>query len=171
MDALDKIIAHIARGEVVAIPTDTVYGLVCDASNDDAIQQLYALKGRSQDVPLQVLVADLDMAQHCGVFHETALQLAKNHWPGALTMVVERAENAPISPLISAEKGTVGLRMPDAEIVAKLLNKLQKPLAASSANPTGKATPTNISEVLTYFNDIIHIDNDDLVGGQRLHRH
>src|SRR5678815_3527756 len=113
----DEAIAEAARlilaGEPVAVPTETVYGLAADATNAEAVARIYAAKGRPSFNPLIVHVPDIDAAQRIGDFSDEALELARAHWPGPLTLVVPLREGTGIASLVTAGLATVGIRVPD----------------------------------------------------------
>ena len=137
----------IAAGEPVAMPTETVYGLAADATNGEAVALIYAAKGRPSFNPLIVHVADLAAAEGIGVFDETARALAEAHWPGPLTLVVPLREDAGIAPLVTAGLSTIALRVPAHPAMQALLAAAGKPLAAPSANASGKISATRADHV------------------------
>ena len=137
----------IAAGEPVAMPTETVYGLAADATNGEAVALIYAAKGRPSFNPLIVHVADLAAAERIGVFDETARALAEAHWPGPLTLVVPLREDAGIAPLVTAGLATIALRVPAHPAMQALLAATGKPLAAPSANASGKISATRADHV------------------------
>ena len=137
----------IAAGGPVAMPTETVYGLAADATNGEAVALIYAAKGRPSFNPLIVHVADLAAAERIGVFDETARALAEAHWPGPLTLVVPLREDAGIAPLVTAGLSTIALRVPAHPAMQALLAAAGKPLAAPSANASGKISATRADHV------------------------
>lgn len=141
--------ADILRGGgLVAFPTETVYGLGADARNDTAVAKIFAAKDRPQFNPLIVHVADLDAARAIANFNDTALRLADAFWPGPLTLVVPLRADAQISPLVSAGLPTVAIRVPEHNLAQKLLHHAGIPVAAPSANPSGKISPTRAKHVI-----------------------
>lgn len=138
----------IERGELVAIPTETVYGLAADATNGEAVARIYAAKGRPSFNPLIVHVRDLDHALGIARFEKAALDLAIRFWPGPLTLVLPLGEGAPIAPLVTAGLDTVALRCPAHPAIRQLLSKTGKPLAAPSANASGRISPTRAEHVV-----------------------
>lgn len=140
-------VAALAAGTIVALPTETVYGLAADATNGEAVALIYAAKGRPSFNPLIVHVADLAAAERIGVFDETARALAEAHWPGPLTLVVPLREDAGIAPLVSAGLATIALRVPAHPAMQALLAATGKPLAAPSANASGKISATRADHV------------------------
>ncbi|MCT8158922.1 L-threonylcarbamoyladenylate synthase [Pseudoruegeria sp. SHC-113] len=134
-------------GGLVAFPTETVYGLGADAGNDAAVAQIFEAKARPQFNPLIVHVASLEAAQALADFPDAALRLAQAFWPGPLTLVVPMKPGAPLSKLVSAGLPTVGLRVPDAPLAQALFEAAGCPVAAPSANPSGKISPTQAAHV------------------------
>src|SRR6476659_4555087 len=148
----DETIAEAARlilsGEPVAVPTETVYGLAADATNGDAVARIYGAKGRPSFNPLIVHVLDLSAAQRIGAFGEEALALAREHWPGPLTLVVPLRAGASIASLVTAGLPTIALRVPAHPAMRALLKASGRPLAAPSANASGSISPTRAQHVL-----------------------
>ena len=134
-------------GRLVAFPTETVYGLGADATNDTAVASIFAAKGRPTFNPLIVHVADLIQAEQLGIFSNTARRLAAHFWPGALTLVVPRRRNIKLSLLVSAGLETIALRVPSAPVVRALLEESRRPIAAPSANRSGLISPTAAEHV------------------------
>ncbi|SOB93441.1 translation factor SUA5 [Rhodobacter sp. JA431] len=135
-------------GALVAFPTETVYGLGGDARNGTAVAGIFAAKGRPQFNPLIVHVADMAMAEEIAVFTPQARDLARAFWPGPLTLVLPLRIEAGISDLVSAGLETVALRLPAHPLARALLETFGGPLAAPSANPSGKVSPTEADHVL-----------------------
>ena len=145
-DALAAAIAILTKGDPVAIPTETVYGLAADATNADAIGKIYAIKGRPHFNPLICHMADLDMAEHHVHFDAASHLLANAFWPGPLTLILERKAESRISASASANLPTVAVRVPEG-FAQKLIAAFGKPLAAPSANTSGKISPTTAAHV------------------------
>ena len=143
-------IAHAARilrrGGLVAFPTETVYGLGADATNGKAVAGIFAAKGRPHFNPLIVHVRDASEAERHALFSEAARQLAARFWPGALTLVLPRATET-LSELVSAGLPTVALRVPAHPVAQRLLQEAGLPIAAPSANPSGKVSATMAAHV------------------------
>lgn len=148
----DETIAEAARlilaGEPVAVPTETVYGLAADATNAQAVARIYEAKGRPSFNPLIVHVPDLSAAQRIGEFGQEALGLAREHWPGPLTLVVPLREGAGIASIVTAGLPTIGIRVPSHPAMQALLRASARPLAAPSANASGSISPTRASHVV-----------------------
>jgi L-threonylcarbamoyladenylate synthase len=134
-------------GGLVAVPTETVYGLAARADSDAAVAAIYRAKGRPDFNPLIVHVASLDMARRLALFDAQAEQLAARFWPGPLTLVLGLREGAGLARAVTAGLPTVALRMPDHSLTRELLATLQIPLAAPSANRSGAVSPTQPAHV------------------------
>ena len=144
---------RLARGGLVAFPTETVYGLAADATNGRAVAAIFEMKGRPHFNPLIVHLPDAATAQRHGVFDARALALASAFWPGPLTMVVKRPGASPLSDLVSAGLDTVALRVPAHPVARAVLEACALPLAAPSANPSGYLSPTTAAHVAEGFGD------------------
>ncbi len=145
---LDRAARLLARGELVAFPTETVYGLGADARNDVAVAQIFEAKGRPAFNPLIVHVASIEQAREIAVFDATAERLAAAFWPGALSLVLPVRAEAGISKLVTAGLGTVALRCPEPAMARDLVARTGCPVAAPSANISGKISPTTADHVL-----------------------
>ncbi len=145
-------IAEAARilesGGLVAVPTETVYGLAARADNADAVSKIYAAKGRPDFNPLIVHVAGLAEAERYAEVLPEARALAQAHWPGPLTMVLPRRADAGLAAAVSAGLPTIALRAPAHPVMQALLERLDFPLAAPSANRSGFISPTTPAHVL-----------------------
>jgi L-threonylcarbamoyladenylate synthase len=144
--ALDRALALLQAGEVVAIPTETVYGLAGDATNGEAVARIYEAKGRPRFNPLIAHVCDLEMAERIGVFDPLSRKLAELFWPGPLTLVVPLKADAGIHPLATAGLDTIALRMPRG-FGNRLIKALGRPLSAPSANSSGHISSTSAEAV------------------------
>ncbi|SNS15261.1 L-threonylcarbamoyladenylate synthase [Tropicimonas sediminicola] len=145
---LDRAAALLARGDCVAFPTETVYGLGADARQSRAVAAIFAAKGRPQFNPLIVHVADLAAAEAIAIFDADAHALADAFWPGPLTLVLPLRDGSGITELVTAGLRTVGIRVPAGEVAQSLLRSFGGPVAAPSANPSGKVSPTTADHVL-----------------------
>ena len=146
-EAIDEAARLIAAGQPVAMPTETVYGLAADATNAEAVARIYKAKGRPSFNPLIVHVSNLAAAEEIGEFGEEARQLAADHWPGPLTLVLSLKAGAAIASLVTAGLSTVALRVPAHPAMQALLRATGKPLAAPSANASGSISPTRAEHV------------------------
>ncbi|MXO60513.1 threonylcarbamoyl-AMP synthase [Altererythrobacter salegens] len=135
-------------GGLVAVPTETVYGLAARADQADAVAAIYRAKGRPDFNPLIVHVASLDMARRLAELDERAELLAARYWPGPLTLVLPMSNDSKLTPAVTAGLPTVALRMPDHPATRRLLAATGLPLAAPSANRSGGVSPTHPQHVV-----------------------
>ncbi len=152
-------------GELVAFPTETVYGLGADARNDLAVAAIFEAKGRPSFNPLIVHVASIDAANEIGQIPDNANQFLSDGWPAGLTLVVPLRASSGLSPLTTAGLPSVGLRVPHSDAARHLLEAFGGPIAAPSANPSGRISPTTAGHVLTGLDGRIAAVVD---GGQAL---
>ena len=145
---LARAAAILRAGGLVAFPTETVYGLGADARDDRAVAAIYAAKGRPSFNPLIVHVADADAARAVAVMDPLSERLAAAFWPGPLTLVLPLRAEAGISALVTAGLTTVALRVPAHPVARGLLAAFGGPVAAPSANPSGRVSPTTAAHVL-----------------------
>lgn len=144
-------------GRLVAFPTETVYGLGAVATNDRAVAAIFAAKGRPRFNPLIVHVTEAAAARPMVRWNGTAERLAAHFWPGPLTLVLPRADDCPLSLLVSAGGDTVGLRAPAHPVAQALLGATALPVAAPSANPAGQLSPTTADHVDAGLGDRIDL--------------
>ncbi|WP_195175812.1 L-threonylcarbamoyladenylate synthase [Mesorhizobium sp. INR15] len=145
-EAMERALALLAGGDVVAIPTETVYGLAGDATNGVGVARIFEAKGRPRFNPLIAHVADLAMAERIARFDPLSEKLARAFWPGPLTLVLPQRPGNGIHPLVTAGLDTIALRMPRG-FGGELIARLGHPLAAPSANSSGKISATTAEAV------------------------
>ena len=150
--ASDAVIVHAAAliraGQPVAVPTETVYGLAADATNPPAIAAIYEAKGRPHFNPLIIHVLDIAAAEQLAEFDDDARKLAAAFWPGPLTLVLPRRVDCPIAALATAGLPTIAIRVPAHSVMRALLAACAVPLAAPSANASGRISATTAAHVL-----------------------
>lgn len=134
-------------GKLVALPTETVYGLAADASDDRAVASIYAAKERPRFNPLISHLPDVDAARRQGLFDAPALALAKAFWPGPLTLVVPASSSCTVCSLARAGLDSVALRVPSHPVARAVLQAAGRPIAAPSANRSGRVSPTQAEHV------------------------
>jgi len=153
---LNRVIETLQRGDVIAMPTETVYGLAADAENLEAIKKIFALKGRPIDHPLILHIGDKkDLEKYAVNIPSFALILADCIWPGPLTIVLKKS--ARVSDLITANQDTVAIRMPSHPIALQILKNFAHGLVAPSANKFGHISPTTAQHVYDEFGENIPI--------------
>lgn len=150
--AIQQAAALLRDGELVGMPTETVYGLAADALNEAAVAKVFEAKQRPSFDPLIVHMPDAESAKQLGLFNQQAERLVEAFWPGPMTLVLPRkrdAQGKPVVPdLVTAGLDAVGLRVPDHPVALALLNQTQRPLAAPSANTFGSISPTLAQHVV-----------------------
>lgn len=138
---------RLQSGGLVAVPTETVYGLAADSTNASAIAGIYRTKGRPDFNPLIVHVPGIEAAETLGLFNNLANKLARNFWPGPLTLVVPKTPDCPVAPAVTAGLETIALRYPSHPLMQELLKVSGLFLAAPSANKSGGISPTMAQHV------------------------
>lgn len=155
---------QLERGEVVGIPTETVYGLAANIYDEKAIAKIFSTKGRPNTNPLIVHVKSMDQARSLvSHFPPKATILAERFWPGPLTLILPKSEL--ISAAITAQQSTVAIRMPNHKTTLALLETLDFPLAAPSANPYNRISPTRAAHVEAYFPQIPILEGGNCEAG------
>ena len=159
---IDEAARLIANGKLVAVPTETVYGLAGNGLDAEAVEKIYEVKGRPAIKPLALMVPDSgEMERYCLEVPEAAKKLAEKFWPGPLSIVLKARDSVP--EIVRAGGSTVALRCPDHPLTLELLRRAKLPLAAPSANPSGSPSPKNAQQVMAYFDGMISavIDGGD----------
>ena len=167
-EAMTNAAANLLAGNMVAFPTETVYGLGADACNADAVARIYAAKGRPADHPLIVHVASMDaLGDWADDVPEYAISLARDFWPGPMTLIVNRSELA--GDFVTGGQDTVGVRVPDHPVALALLEAFSrlggKGVAAPSANRFGNVSPTTAQAVADELSNFLADDDQILDGG------
>jgi len=153
---IDQAVAVLRAGGLVAFPTETVYGLGADASNDAAVARVFSVKGRPTDHPLIVHLADAEQLDGwAAIVTPTARLLADAFWPGPLTILVERS--ASVSLAVTGGRSTVGLRVPDHPVARELLRAFGGGIAAPSANRFGRVSPTTAAHVVADLGEDVDV--------------
>lgn len=149
-------IKMLKEGKILVVPTDTVYGICSDATNEKAVEKIFRIKNRDKNNPLNILVSSVDMAKkYTKNFNKIAETLANKFWPGALTMVFEK--NDLIPKIVTANKETIGVRIPDNEVTLNIINELSLPIACPSANISGRPSGTVVEDIKSDFKDNVDI--------------
>ncbi len=148
---------YLAQGGLVAFPTETVYGLGVDATNAFAVAALYAAKGRPAFNPLIIHVPGAELAWQFGVPNEAAHKLAAAFWPGPLTLVLQKQPGRHIVDLATAGLDTVAIRVPAHPVALRIMGQAGRPIAAPSANKSGRVSPTTAAHVAADFGDELSI--------------
>ena len=150
----------IKLGGTVAFPTETVYGLGADALNGEAVKKIFLAKGRPQDNPLIIHVSTKEISELVKDVPEVAQKIIDKFWPGPLTVILEKKDIIP--NVTSANLNTIGIRMPNSEIALKLIELAERPIAAPSANISGRPSPTEVERCVEDLNGRV----DYIIGGE-----
>ena len=153
----------LSNGELLAIPSETVYGLGADATSDSAISRIYKIKKRPHINPLILHVSNINMVEQFAETNTLFYSLSKYFWPGPLTVILNQKKNNEISKLATSNLSSVAVRLPDNKIFQNIIEKFNNPIAAPSANISGNISPTNPYHVYEDFGEEIKLIVD---GGQ-----
>lgn len=159
---LEKGAILIKSGELVAFPTETVYGVGADATNDEACRKIYELKGRPSNNPLIVHVSSIEQAMSIAIFNEASFKLVDKFWPGPLTLILPINPGSNTAKTVTAGLGTIAIRMPSNDIALSLIKMSSTPIAAPSANPSGYVSATAEFHVKRHFPSILVLPSDVL---------
>ena len=158
---INQAVKKILGGEIVFIPTDTVYGIAASPYNDKAIKKIFSLKKRSYKNSLVLLCSNYKMARKYAIFNKIANNLRKNFWPGPLTLILKKKSGLKISKKWLSKNNSIGIRIPDHNVPIKIIEKCNFPIFCTSANISGKKSCRNIKDVVKNFrNKKITIIND-----------
>ena len=154
-DELEKTIEVLKNGGIIIIPTDTVYGIACDIENENAIRKIFKLKERNNNKPICVLTSSVEKIKKIAYINEHENKLIKKYMPGALTIILKKKDN--VSNILTSNLNTIGVRIPNDKIALKILDKLDFPLAVTSANISGDEAGIKIEDFIDYFNNKVDI--------------
>ena len=157
--AIDRAIEQLEMGAVIAVPTETVYG-VCALPREESVARLIEVKQRSPDKGIQLLVDSFEQIRSLVIVTRAAEQLAERFWPGGLTIVLERRPDVDLPALLGGGRPTLGLRLPDHDLPRSLARRLG-PIAASSANVSGEPPATDAAVVERTLGDVLALIVDD----------
>jgi L-threonylcarbamoyladenylate synthase len=157
-EIIEKIKQALESGKVLVLPTDTVYGLVYDSQNENAVRKIFEIKNRPLNKPIGIFVKDIEMAKKIAQINKGQEKLLKKNWPGKFTFVLKKKHYAPrrCSVLISKFVGTkeiIGIRIPDYELIQDLFKEINFPLAQTSVNISGRPALTRIQKIIKQFED------------------
>lgn len=155
--SIERAAQLLVQGRLVSFPTETVYGLGADATNESAVKAIYAAKGRPSFNPLIAHVSSVEMAKDYVEWSEAADVLASAFWPGPLTLVLPLKPNSAIAPTVTAGLDTLAIRLPAHPLAQQVLEHTGRPVAAPSANPSGRISPTTAEHVFEGLNGKVDV--------------
>lgn len=148
---VEKIVNVLKEKKAIVCPTDTVYGIIADATNEEAVKKAFGIKKRPLTKAMPVFVKDIKMAKRLAFIGRRKADFLKKIWPGKVTVVLKAKSNSGLVNFLFGDKNTVGLRIPNYKLVNDILKKINKPLIGTSANISGKPALTKIKEVKKSF--------------------
>ena len=151
--AVKKAVDYLKRGQVIVCPTDTVYGLLADATNTKAVQRIFDIKKRDKKKAISIFIKDTNMAKNYAVMDKDMEMFLQEIWPGKITVALKSKEKSGLSKLIFANKKTIGLRISNHKLIKEIVKELGKPLTGTSANISGQNSTTKISDIYKSFED------------------
>ncbi len=152
----------IKSGGIVVCPTDTVYGVLCNATNEHAVQKVFELKKRPQEKALPIFVSDIAMARRFAYISDAKAKFLERVWPGAVTILFDHKEKLP--PVLTGGSTKMGIRIPNSSFLRGLLSRGDFPLAQTSANISGSPPSKTVEEIQGYFTDV-SCQPDLIIGG------
>ena len=156
-DSLKKAVLFLKNAKLVAIKTETVYGLACESSSIIAIKKVYNLKKRPLFNPLIIHVNSIELAEKISVINDDSRKIMEEFWPGPITLILTRKKNNLVHELAVSGLETIAIRIPSSEFVLKLISKLNKPIAAPSANESGYISSTDAAHVVDSFGEKVDL--------------
>ncbi len=160
---IKKAVKKITSGEIIFIPTDTVYGIAANPFKETAVKKIFLIKKRPISSSLILLCSNLNMAKKYAVFNKLSTKLINMFWPGPLTLILKRKPNLNISKLFITSNNTIGVRIPDHNMILEIIKKCNFPIFCTSANITGKRSHTSAKSIMKNFkNKKIAIINDGI---------
>lgn len=150
-EAINTAVETIQNGGVVICPTETVYGLIADTTNEKAVEKVFRIKKRPKTKAIAVFIRDIKKVKELAFVDDRQESFLKKVWPGKVTVILKRKPNCGLSKKLFANKKVIGLRISSSKLINKLVKKINKPLTTTSANISGKPASTKIKEVLDQF--------------------
>lgn len=148
---ITNLVKELKRGKVIVYPTETCYGLGCDATNTQAVNRLFAIKKRARDKAVLMIIHSVEMIKQYVEWTPLLEKLAREYWPGALTVVIKVKDKKDLADGIIASDGTAAFRLSDNSFARQLCHALDRPLISTSANISGRDNPYNIETVLNQY--------------------
>ena len=164
-DNLEEICSAFNQGKIICIPTDTIYALSCDATNIEAIQEIYKIKQRALDKTLPMFMSNIKMANLYADFYKKELSLADKFWPGALTLVSRIKNTHKNLPNLLKNNQKIAIRVPKNKLIQSICQSINKPIIATSANISNQKNINSLDEIIKEFQNKVNLiikDNIEL---------
>jgi L-threonylcarbamoyladenylate synthase len=146
---IEKTLEFLKKGKVVVFPTDTVYGLICDAQSRKAVEKIFKIKKRPKNKPLPIFVSDIEIAKEIAIIDKKQAEFLRKFWPGKITTRLERKKTK--IKLYGVDRETIAIRIPKYELLLNLVKQLNRPLAQTSVNLSGRLPCRNVKEIISQF--------------------
>ena len=166
---ITTIVSSLKNGETLVYPTETCYGLGCDATNEGAVNKVFEIKSRQKNKALLVVAADISMMMKYVIWNETLQRIADRYWPGALTVVAKSAQDSLLPAGVVAEDDTIAFRITNHHLAAEISKSLGGPLVSTSANVAELESPYDISAVVQMFQNNEHQPDTIIDAGELPH--
>ena len=153
------LVQKLENGEVAIVPTDTLFAMTCDAYNDKAVAQVFALKNRSVDKTVPIFVDSIEMVEKIAVINDTARSLIQKYWPGALTLVLLLKDDVNLPSMISKDN-TIAVRMPNNQELLNSVSQLGNPIIGTSANLSGESNVLTVLEAKSKFPSLYVVEQE-----------
>lgn len=162
---LGQIVSAIKNGDLVCLPTDTLYALSCDATNDDAVQKIFKVKKREFSKALPIFIYNLEQAMQYCHFNKRAQEIVQIFWPGPLTLILPLKENTNLSKHIYSNNNTIALRVPNHKQLLNILDEVKLPLVATSANLSKSPNISKLSKIKEEFGSLVsaYLENQEVI--------
>lgn len=147
-----RAVEYLGRGQVLVCPTDTVYGLLADATDERAVRKVFEIKERDRRKPLPIFIKDMQMAKKYAFLNKEIEAFLEEIWPGKITIALKRKKNG-LAHSVYTDNKTIAMRIPDSKLVKEILEKFGKPVTATSANPAGLPSTVKIDKIFEYFEE------------------
>jgi L-threonylcarbamoyladenylate synthase len=150
-EAIKEAIKSIKNEEILVLATDTIYGLVADATSKKAVAKIFKIKNRQKSKPLPIFIRDINMAKNIAKIDKNRQEFLKEVWPGKITVVFKIKKGCNLSKNIFGNKKTIGLRWPDYKFINVLISQIKRPLIGTSANISGEGNISEIKKIINQF--------------------
>jgi L-threonylcarbamoyladenylate synthase len=150
-ELIEEIVDYLKEGKVIVLPTDTVYGLVADATNEKAVRKVFQIKKRKKEKALSVFIKNIESAKDYAIVGSSQESFLDEVWPGKVTAILRRKEKCSLPAILFGKENTIGFRIPGCELIYEIIDIFKKPLTGTSANISGNSSSVKIDRVIKQF--------------------